>query len=424
MNGEVKMIFKILAVFILLVTSNLAYAQEQEEKILTYNDAVEKLHQHPMLESVRQQVIEQQETANGAGGLPDPMMMFGINNYPADGSGGFDRFAMTSKSIGFTQKIPNSGVRSASALAKKQLSLKAKVAESYTQNQLVAALNRALVERERVIQQENLVRQDINLLKQEAAYWDGRLQAGDSALDERSRVDAELAQSEAKLATLKAERVQFSAELHRLIGTDKVSSVVDVDPLPWPNILEIFPVLLAQKDVHVARANVAGAESAFDPNYQLGVTYAQRDNTGSFDGGDFVSAQVGVSIPLWANKNQKPKLRAAQASVRRAEALLEDARSKWHQSLATQFAKIKETQATKRALKEKERSIQTQISSLRGSYESNGRLDTLIAAKRNLLKLKIQLAELDAKYVQQVSFYNAAFKKSDELEAQKEGNLS
>ncbi len=402
--------FILFTTFILLAAINNGTAQEQQKEAgVTYETLVSRLDQHPALEAVRQQVIEQREAAAGAGGLPDPMVMLGINNYPADGRGGFDRFAMTSKSIGFVQQIPNGGIRAASVAAKQQLSAKAQIAVAFTRQQLVAALNTALAGRERVVQQEKLIQQDINLLKQESAYWDGRLQAGDSALDERSRVEAELAQAEAKLATLQAERTQFTEELKRLVEQTDDVNIPDIFPLPWPNTQPIYPVLLAEKDVHVARANVEGAESAFGPNYQVGVTYAQRDNSGNFDGGDFVSAQVGISIPLWASRNQAPKLRSAQAGVSRAQAMLADTESQWKQQLATQFAKIKETQATQRALAEKEKSIQTQITSLRGSYESDGRLDMLIAAKRSLLGLKLQLAELDARYVQQVSGYNAVF---------------
>jgi outer membrane protein TolC len=395
----------------LLAITASGYAQEETNA--GYNAALNKLEKHPALEAVRQQVTEQREASNGAGGLPDPMLMLGINNYPADGSGGLDRFAMTSKSIGFVQKIPNGGIRAASVNAKKHLADKAQIAVDFTRQQLVAALHTALANKNRVASQQKLVQQDINLLKQEGAYWDGRLQAGESTLDERSRVEAELAQDEAKLATLQAEGTEFMAELQRLVGESGDVDIPELFALPWPNAQGVYPVLLSEKDVLVARSNVSGAESAFKPSYQMGATFAQRDNSGNFDGGDFVSAQVGISIPLWAWKNQSPKLRSAQAGVNRAEAQLMDTESQWRQQLATQFAKIKETQATQKALREKEKSIQTQITSLRGSYESGGRLDMLIAAKRSLLGLKLQLADLKARYVQQVSGYNAFFQKTE-----------
>lgn len=407
-NGENEMRFILLLLTVFAVST--VNAQEKiDTDVSTYTNLLKQLDQHPALEAVRQQVIEQREAANGAGGLPDPMVMFGINNYPADGSGGFDRFAMTSKSIGFIQKIPNAGVRASSVLAKEILSNKARIAVDFTHQRLIAALNTTLAEQSRVRQEKNLIKEDIKLLKQESAYWDGRLQAGDSALDERSRVEAELAQSEAKIATLYAEEIQFREELKRLTQTTEIVPVPSIFPLPWPNTSHIFPVLLAEKDVQVARANVESAESAFGPNYQFGVTYAQRDNTGSFDGGDFASVQFGVSIPLWASKNQKPKLRSAQAGVSRVQAILADTKSQWHQQLATQFAKIKETQATKHALEEKKKAIQTQITSLRNAYETDGRLDILVAAKRSMLGLAVQLVQLDARYIKQVSGYNAMF---------------
>lgn len=419
-NGERIMRFLILIISILLVTTHFSFAQDQQKEIgITYDALVSKLDKHPALDAVRQQVILQQEESSGAGGLPDPMLMFGINNYPADGSGGFDRFAMTSKSIGFVQKIPNGGGRTASVTAKRVLAAKAQIAVLFTKQRLIAELNTALAEQKRVAHQQSLQYQDINLLKQVAAYWDGRLQAGDSTLGERSRVQADLAQAEAKLATLKAEEIQFNEELKRLVAYVGSIDFPDFFATPWPNTNAVYPVLMAEKDVQVARASVEGAKSAFKPNYQVGMTYSQRDDTRSFDGGDFVSAQIGISIPLWASSNQAPKLRSANASVSRAQAILADTESRWQQQLATQFAKIKETKATQKALHEKEKSIQTQISSLRGAYESDGKLDMLIAAKRSLLGLKLQLAELDARYVKQVSNYNAVFQKTTTVATKK-----
>jgi outer membrane protein TolC len=408
-NKDEDMRLTVLITLTLLAAIGPSYAQQQEKASLTYAALLSRLEQHPALEAVRQQVIEQQEAADGAGSLPDPMLMFGINNYPADGEGGFDRFAMTSKSVGIVQQIPNSGIRAASVAARQHLSAKAGIAVAFTHQQLVAALNTALAGRTRVTHQRDLINRDIKLLKQEAAYWDGRLRSGDSALDERSRVEAELAQAEARLATLQAEDVQFVEELQRLIQRTDDVTLPPMLPLPWPNTESVYPVLLAEKDVQVARANVEGAESAFNPNYQVGLSYAQRENSGNFDGGDFVSAQLGVSIPLWASWSQAPKLRSAQAGVSRAQALLGDIESQWRQKLATQFAKVRETEATQKALREKEKSIETQISSLRSAYESDGRLDILIAAKRSLLGLQIQLVELEARYVGQVSSYNAFF---------------
>ncbi|MDD9911617.1 MAG: TolC family protein [Alphaproteobacteria bacterium] len=385
-----------------------SYAEEA-----AYAQLLSKLEQHPALEAVRQHVIEQREAAAGAGSLPDPMLMFGINNFPADGKGGFDRFAMTSKSVGFIQKIPNSGVRAASVQAKQHLAAKAQIAVAYTHQQLISSFHIALAEKKRITKQQQLLLEEMNLLKQEAAFWDGRLQAGESALDERSRVSADLAQAEAQQARLQAEAAEFDAELVRLVGQHSPIDVPNLILTPWPNVLRIFSVQLAEKDVHVAQANVSSAESAFGPNYQLGATYAQRDNSGSFDGGDFASVQFGISIPLWSKWNQQPKLRSAQAGVSRAKAMLADVRSRTHQQLTTQYAKIKETEATQKALHEKQHAIDTQINSLRAAYTHDGRLDKLIAAKRSLLKLRLQLAALEAQYVRQVNQFNSLFEPAE-----------
>lgn len=404
---------KKLKLILLTLITNLTVGVVSYAEEATYPQLLSKLEQHPVLEVVGQHVIEQREAAAGVGSLPDPMLMFGINNFPADGKGGFERFAMTSKSVGFIQKIPNSGVRAASVQAKQHLAAKAQIAVAYTHQQLISAFHTALAEKKRVAKQQQLILEDINLLKQEAAFWNGQLQVGESALDERSRVSADLAQAEAQQARLQAEAAEFTAELTRLVGKHSPIDVPNSILTPWPNALRVFPVKLAEKDVYVAQTNVSGAESAFGPNYQLGATYAQRDNSGNFDGGDFASVQFGISIPLWSKWNQQPKLRSAQAGVNRAKAMLADVRSRTHQQLTTQYAKIKETEATQKALHEKQHAINTQINSLRAAYTHEGRLDKLIAAKRSLLKLRLQLAALEARYVRQINQFNSLFEPAE-----------
>jgi cobalt-zinc-cadmium efflux system outer membrane protein len=407
-NGEIKV--KLLNIFILLLLTNAAIAQEA-----SYEALLKTLEKHPSLEAMHQQVIAQKEASLGSAGLPDPMLMLGINNYPADGSGGFDRFAMTSKSIGFVQKIPNGSVRASTVLAKRHLATKASIAKDFGYAQLVAQLNTALAQRYSIAQQQAFLHEEVKLLKQESAYWEGRLTSGDSALDERSRVVATLAQVEAKLATLKARKEAVEAQLVRLVEEVPNITVPKQTPQVWPNSGEIFPVKLAQADVQVAQAEVQGAKSAFYPNYQLGITYAQRDNTGAFDGGDFISAQVGVSVPLWASKNQAPKLRSAKAKLKQAEAQLLDVELLWQQKIKTQTAQIKEIEQTLKVFMAKENAIRTQISSLKNAYAADGRLDVLISAKRSLLQLKVQVAQLKARYVAQVSQFNSIFSNSLKL---------
>ena len=338
----------------LAVITFTAQAQEKTEKqTLSYEAAVARLNAHPSLEAAREGVLSYKHAALGAGALPDPMVTLGLNNYPADGSGGFDRFAMSSKSIELSQSIPNFGVRASSVEVKVVLAAQANISASYIYAQLISQLNIAISKQRRIDAQLKLVQEGKKLLQQEAAFWRGRLESGESVLDESSRVDAELAQIQVVYAFLDAEKAESDAELKRLVGTNYSIKMPKLIAHPWPSDIPLYMVLMAEKNVQVARANQRGAKSAFSPSYKMGLTYAQRENSGNFDGGDFVSAKVGFTLPIWAKNSQKPKLSAASAAVKQAEAQLRDTQSVWQKKMQTMRAYIKQTVLTKEALERK-----------------------------------------------------------------------
>jgi hypothetical protein len=58
---------------------------------------------HPSLENLAFLEDEKVNLSISEKSLPDLMLKFGIQNYPSNGQGGFDRYAMTQKTIGITQ---------------------------------------------------------------------------------------------------------------------------------------------------------------------------------------------------------------------------------------------------------------------------------------------------------------------------------
>ena len=69
-NGENEMRFILLLLTVFAVST--VNAQEKiDADVSTYTNLLKQLDQHPALEAVRQQVIEQREAAAGAGGLPE-----------------------------------------------------------------------------------------------------------------------------------------------------------------------------------------------------------------------------------------------------------------------------------------------------------------------------------------------------------------
>ena len=377
-----------------------------------FPELLQRLDQHPALEAARQQALADEAGAKGAAPLPDPMVMLGINNYPADGSGGFDRFAMTNKTLGFEQVIPTPGVRRHTRESQQKLAAKAALAVELTRQRLQAALVDALAARRRIAAQRQILLKERKLLVQEGAYWDGQLEGGATALDERAEVDAESAELEAKLAALEAADAEAKANLESLVGTPETVAVplAQALPLPAPGQLDgVFPVQLAAQDVAAARADVAVARAAYWPSYKIGMTYSQRSNSGSFDGGDWVSAKVGVSVPLWAAGSQSPRLEAAKARLAAAKSRLADARRTWLHTLTALRARITQAQTTEQALAAKLKAMKARSEALMNAYTSGGSLSQSLTVERRALMVSYQLAQVRSDKISLVADYNSYF---------------
>ena len=103
----------------ILFTSGSAFASSFEEY-------VQRLGEHPQVESILAESEASKAQAQGELGLPDPMVMIGVDNVPISDPA-FDRFLPTSKVIGFSQAIPNPALRGAKSEKLEQMSEKQKL---------------------------------------------------------------------------------------------------------------------------------------------------------------------------------------------------------------------------------------------------------------------------------------------------------
>ena len=108
----------------ILFTSGSAFASSFEEY-------VQRLGEHPQVESILAESEAFRAQAQGELGLPDPMVMIGVDNVPISDPA-FDRFLPTSKVIGFSQAIPNPALRGAKSEKLEQMSEKQKLMADYT----------------------------------------------------------------------------------------------------------------------------------------------------------------------------------------------------------------------------------------------------------------------------------------------------
>ena len=130
------------------------------------------------------------------------------------------------------------------------------------------------------------------------------------------------------------------------------------------------------------------------PQWGAQLQYQQRESGDNFDGDDFLSAMVTVTIPIWSKRNQQPKLDAAKANKQSA---IEDLNEIIRQA-ETQYTNLKsDYSATTNMLELIEKEItatEDQTQALQINYESGeGFYSPEIDAQISHIKLKSEIIE-------------------------------
>lgn len=376
----------------------------------SFNDYVERLEMHPQLLAIA--AAEEQATyqAKGELGLPDPMIIFGVDNVPISDPA-FDRFLPTSKVIGFNQDIPNPSIRNAKSERYTQISKKQSLIHQYTRNRLEFMLISKMAEYQSVASQTDYIKQQISLFNELENTLKGELESGTSIYQRFSEIDVEKAEAERKLNDLMAQKTDLEAEFVRLI--DEVPDIQIPEPvkLDWKNEVEaLYPVQIAKQDTMITQKDVDVADAAFKPNYGVNALYKQRESgeNGMYEGDDWFSVQARISVPLWSSSNQTPKLAAAKANERRAQYAYDDAQSLWKQKMISLQSRQDATKKNISILKDKISAMGEKIKASEHNYEAGTqKLDAVLFAKIDRLNIKSQLAKLQSTYTTIVADLNS-----------------
>ncbi|MFL9858854.1 TolC family protein [Paraburkholderia madseniana] len=286
------------------------------------------------------------EAAVRAGQLPDPMLKAGVDNLPVNGPQRFTigQDFMTMRRIGIEQEwVSGDKRRLRSALAtdvvdRERAGYLGQLANTRQQT-ATAWLNAVYAKKAVSLQQELVDHMTHELEAMKASYRGAKATAADV-----TQAQAMLAQTQDQL--LKALQTLQTA----LIGLSRwtatpVSDVTGEPPapqsyissLPPEELREVQPVLVAaSRDIAVADADTAVANSNRSPNWTWEVAYQQR-------GGGFSNmVSVGVSIPLPIHrKNYQDRDAAEKAELgTKARLMYEDAQRQVLADIQTQSATL------------------------------------------------------------------------------------
>lgn len=365
----------------------------------SFDELAALLADHPSVTALLSESAAREELAIAAGGLPDPAISIGVNNVPLSDPA-FDRVMMTNKSIGVRQEIPSWGVRRARADKERGEALANELAAEYRLSLLRAELIAALADKERIHAQTGYAEAKLRLYRELDGILKGELEAGRSIYYRLSQVDVERADVERALAGLGAELAGIDASLVDLIG-----DAPDIPPPPielasWDGDgLSLHAARIADAGVDAAKAGVAEGKAAFGPNFGVQLTYHQREASdpslaASFSGDDWFSAGVTFSAPLWAPRNQAPKLRAAKAREARARASYQSNYRDARELLTTLTASYVASRRNIEILQTKAAALDQVIAAARRNYEA-GRGDYLPVIDSEIGRLTL-LSELAA----------------------------
>lgn len=310
------------------------------EEMTPLEAMVERLYEHPEVRMNESIAREWSNSSEGALGLPNPSITIGLNNVPADDPMNLERYLPSNRSLEFKQAIPNGDAREAMRRTLLARSEVAALERLKVLARLKERLITALAERRRIAESKEALDGQLDLISELERWLRGEMEGGNSVYARFDELDVQRGRIEERLVALDGEDLRWQAELRELLDTVPDLDVLpDIEPQEWTgNAMQLLAVEGAQRKLEVARSQVKEKKAALSPDYAFGMAWQQRESGANFDGQDWLTFKFTVSIPLWADSNQRPRLIAAEEAMTGATAerdhRLREARGKYDDAMA------------------------------------------------------------------------------------------
>ncbi|OZB17848.1 MAG: transporter [Hyphomonas sp. 34-62-18] len=372
-------------------------------------DALEaKLAEHPSLAALSYQAEASRERGYAATALPDPVVSVGINNLPVfDPS--FSAFLPTNKAIGVRQDFPNLAGREAragEARAMAEQTTRIRAAQLATlRGELIALLH----EKQRIERQRGLARQRAGKYDELAQVVETEIDAGRPAVFRLAEIEAERAGVARVLVDLDRQDAELDARLIDLVGLAPSTPAPPVAPIDWSGAaMEFHAVQVADAGIRVMDYSVDEAEAAWRPNWGAQLTYQQREPGANFAGDDWISGMVTFTVPLWAERSQAPRLRAAKAERAGAEMRYQAAARNAASRYSAEAAIGRSAQDNIAVLERNIVAVEDEIAARLTTYESGaGDYAPIIDGEISILKLRADIAGERARRAASIARMNA-----------------
>ena len=300
----------------------LAIAPASNAQSVGYEEALRAAaSDQPQVRTSELRLDARREIADAADELPDPRLRAGIQNLPVSGPAAFDlgRQLPTQIQVGIEQEIPNLAKRRArSGMADADIDFAAAQLIQTRYRVCVSAgkawISLAYAQRALTVADDALAEIGglVPLARSSVAAGSARpaesLEIRRAVLeveDMRTKIEADREAAQAMLSRYTA--------LTNAIATGTTPSP-DLDPEGLRASLQSNPelvVALAQVRQAEARSDLSRSERR--PDFGVNVSYGRRDP----DFGDVVSVMGSITLPIFADRRQNPRVAAADAEARK-----------------------------------------------------------------------------------------------------------
>jgi len=301
------------------VFPGLVGAQENTFKSVLQGFIETALKNNPAIKAFQHRIKAAQEVPSQVSSLDDPILQFQLMNLPID-TFDLSQEAVTQKQFSLSQKLPYPG----------KLGLKAEIAEkniAITQQDLAEvklAITRdvklAFYELCFVLAATNITRENKTLLEQFVTIAESKYSVGKGLQQDVLKAQVELTKIMEQLIEFQKLAGIEKARLNSLMnllpqetltiphGIGKTDFIFTVPGLQ--DIAEKHRPLLSKIRSLRERYGTSKklAEKEYYPNFNVGLKYGQRQEARNIDRPDFVSAWVGINIPIWYKTKQSRRV--------------------------------------------------------------------------------------------------------------------
>jgi outer membrane protein TolC len=258
----------------------------------------------------------------------NPRLKLSIMNLPVD-TFQFDQEAMTQKQISVMQKFPFPNKLQLTAdIAEKELDA---VREEYYEqkNMLIMQVKLAYLNLFFLNKAIEVTDANKRLLREFVKIAETKYEVGKGVQQDVIKAQVELSKMTDRLISFEQKRLTAMARLNMLLNRPIELPFNNIDQikrtgfdLTFENLKQIAvesrPALLRMKHlIEQNRIAKSLAEKNYYPDFDVGISYGQRDNSPDQERTDFLTGSVTIKLPFWYKSKESRKVEEKKANIRK-----------------------------------------------------------------------------------------------------------